>query len=78
MALFRAHHYWVAETIVLPFEWIVEVGKMISDVIIVPEVILFYCMARVFPVVECFVSLERLPAFVHDIPEWSKYVPQTF
>ncbi|KAK3339704.1 hypothetical protein B0T25DRAFT_361946 [Lasiosphaeria hispida] len=70
--------YWIADMIVPPFEWIVQLGKMVFDFLIVPGVLLFYCFARVYLVVECFISLEHLPASVYDVPKWSKYVPHIF
>lgn len=36
---------------------------------------LLYVVARVYLVVECFISIPRLPAAVFEVPVWSQYVP---
>ena len=35
----------------------------------------FYCLARVYLVVECFINLAHLPDSVYQAPVWSQYVP---
>jgi hypothetical protein len=37
--------------------------------------IMFYCLARMYLVVECFIGLFHLPASVFQVPVWSRYVP---
>ena len=36
---------------------------------------LLYLLCRVYLVVECFISIPRLPASVFETPEWSLYLP---
>ncbi|KAK0631298.1 hypothetical protein B0T14DRAFT_559112 [Immersiella caudata] len=36
---------------------------------------LAYTLARVYLVVECFISIGRLPASVLETPQWAKYLP---
>ena len=39
------------------------------------SVLLVYILARVYLVIECFISLLYLPADAYEVPEWSVYFP---
>lgn len=74
MAHFNRSH-WLAKVVIRPLEVVVKLAKMLIDGFIIPGVVLFYCIARVFLVVECFITLEHLPASVYNVPLWSNYLP---
>lgn len=74
VAHFNRSH-WLAKVVIRPLQVVVKLAKMLIDGFIIPGVVLFYCMARVFLVVECFITLEHLPASVYNVPLWSNYLP---
>jgi len=53
---------------------VMVVLKMIYDIGIALLVIL-YCLARLYLVVECFINLFHLPDSVYLLPSWSQYMP---
>lgn len=48
--------------------------KILFD-LIVTAVVLFYTLARVYLVVECFINLAHLPDGAYQVPQWAQYVP---
>ncbi|RTE70303.1 hypothetical protein BHE90_015302 [Fusarium euwallaceae] len=48
--------------------------RALYDVLIV-GLMLLYCLARVYLVVECFINLAHLPDSAYLLPKWSQYVP---
>lgn len=53
---------------------LVFVLKIIFDIMIVLCAV-FYALARLYLVVECFISLAHLPEAAYQVPRWSQYVP---
>ena len=65
---------WAVNILVIPVLWVGLLVRAIYDVVVVAAVVL-YCVARVYLVVECFISLAHLPASVFEVLVWSQYVP---
>lgn len=51
-----------------------KVGICIT-LLTIPVIAIVYTLARVYLVVECFISLAHLPAGVYDVPQWAAYFP---
>jgi hypothetical protein len=51
------------------------VSLTITSILLFLGYIILYFLARVYLVVECFISLSHLPASVFQVPVWSQYVP---
>ena len=63
-----------AFNIVISNPWL-EGGSMGICIILILELVIAiaYPLARVYLVVECFISLSHLPAGVYDVPDWAAY-----
>jgi hypothetical protein len=48
--------------------------KCLFDLAIMAS-ILFYTVARVYLVVECFINIAHLPDGAYQVPRWAQYVP---
>ncbi|KAJ4985077.1 hypothetical protein SVAN01_09448 [Stagonosporopsis vannaccii] len=55
-------------------EWTILVLAMLSkaDLVLIG---LLYTAARIYLIVECFISLAHLPPAVYNEPSWSRYIP---
>ncbi|RYP73402.1 hypothetical protein DL771_003670 [Monosporascus sp. 5C6A] len=68
-------------TSVITVAWVEWIGELIIVVLIfilclsITVATLLYALSRVYLVVECFISIPRLPASVFETPAWSQYVP---
>jgi hypothetical protein len=48
--------------------------RCLFDLVITAS-ILFYTVARVYLVVECFINVAHLPDGAYQVPRWAQYVP---
>ena len=58
---------------VVPF-FVLLFLKVTFDAAIV-ALIIFYTLARIYLVVECFINIAHLPDGAYQMPQWSQYVP---
>lgn len=54
--------------------WILWLGLGVVELSVLGATLL-YLFSRVYLVVECFISVGRLPESAFDTPSWSQYMP---
>lgn len=61
----------------LRWPWAIYLANNLSISLLVGRAlsVKFYCLCRVFLVVECFIMLFHLPDSVYEVPQWSRYIP---